>query len=348
MKTCIFCGNPPKDKTKEHVIPKWLIEMTGDPNRITLLGKYKDLLRKFPWKNFTFPACDSCNFEYSRLEARTKIVVLKLTQKEGLNEEEINDFLDWLDKVRIGLWLGHILLNKWYDFEPNFHIKQRIASSDRMFSLQYIDDKNLGIVYTGTEFPTFNTSPSCFTLTINNVVIFNASKEFLFARRLGLPYPNKTQFYPGDKRLLIDKMLPGTERIMLPLIRKPFFSKSIRIFQPISKTLEDPLPKELKTDYFHSIIENERGQIFVEDDTKNKSYFLNDKLNISKLPDYNRNVLFAKIAIQTLEFQNYTIETMCPSMELLDKEEQRIRKKFYTDIVKHNLPYIERLKKNGM
>jgi hypothetical protein len=31
---CVFCGERPQSKTKEHVIPKWLIEMTGgDGNR---------------------------------------------------------------------------------------------------------------------------------------------------------------------------------------------------------------------------------------------------------------------------------------------------------------------------
>lgn len=348
MRDCIFCGNKPEKKTKEHIIPKWLIEITGDPNRITLLGKYKDSLRKFPWKNFTFPACDNCNSEYSKLESRTKVVLLKIFEKGTINEFEINDLFDWLDKVRIGLWLGHILLNKWDDFEPNFHIKQRIAVSDRMFSLQYIDDKNLGIGYTGTEFPTFNTSPSCFTLIINHVAIFNASKEFLFARRLGLPYPNKTMFYPGDKRLLVDEMLPGIERIMQPLIRKSLFSKSIKFYQPISKTLGDPLNEDLKTAYFKNIFTEERGKIFIENDESNKSYFLENDITIGPVTEYERQYLFAKMAIQTLEFQNFTIESMCPSVELLDKDEQKNRIKFYRDIVKYNKPYIERLKKNGM
>ena len=30
-KVCIFCGNPPSGKNKEHVIPQWLIRATGKP-----------------------------------------------------------------------------------------------------------------------------------------------------------------------------------------------------------------------------------------------------------------------------------------------------------------------------
>ena len=29
-KFCVFCGNKPKGKNNEHIIPKWLIEFTGD------------------------------------------------------------------------------------------------------------------------------------------------------------------------------------------------------------------------------------------------------------------------------------------------------------------------------
>ena len=37
-KRCIFCGKVPETKTKEHVIPQWLINMTGDPKRNLHLG----------------------------------------------------------------------------------------------------------------------------------------------------------------------------------------------------------------------------------------------------------------------------------------------------------------------
>jgi hypothetical protein len=32
-KVCVFCGEKPTNKTKEHIIPEWLIELTGDINR---------------------------------------------------------------------------------------------------------------------------------------------------------------------------------------------------------------------------------------------------------------------------------------------------------------------------
>ena len=35
---CVFCGGTPDNKTKEHVLPMWLIEATGDPKEPVNLG----------------------------------------------------------------------------------------------------------------------------------------------------------------------------------------------------------------------------------------------------------------------------------------------------------------------
>ena len=37
-KFCVFCGKPPDGKTREHVVPYWLLEMTGDPTRVVAFG----------------------------------------------------------------------------------------------------------------------------------------------------------------------------------------------------------------------------------------------------------------------------------------------------------------------
>ena len=37
-KICVFCGLQPHSKNKEHIIPQWLIKMTGEPNRQANFG----------------------------------------------------------------------------------------------------------------------------------------------------------------------------------------------------------------------------------------------------------------------------------------------------------------------
>src|ERR1700741_3952314 len=37
-KFCIFCGGKPVENAREHVLPQWLIAVTGDPQRQGMFG----------------------------------------------------------------------------------------------------------------------------------------------------------------------------------------------------------------------------------------------------------------------------------------------------------------------
>src|SRR5262245_43209368 len=55
---CICCGEPPDGKTREHVVPYWLLEMTGDPLRVVPFGtNYANgkKLIEYSWSNFVAP-----------------------------------------------------------------------------------------------------------------------------------------------------------------------------------------------------------------------------------------------------------------------------------------------------
>ena len=80
-KFCVFCGKKPQAKTVEHIIPKWLIELTGDPKRIGFFGvKYEEGFpkRKFSLNQFQFPSCSTCNAFFSDLENNTKKIIWKI------------------------------------------------------------------------------------------------------------------------------------------------------------------------------------------------------------------------------------------------------------------------------
>ncbi|MFK8055450.1 MAG: hypothetical protein AB8F78_04935 [Saprospiraceae bacterium] len=79
-KICIFCGNAPESKNKEHVIPKWLIKMTGKPNRVVTIGKKDGKEIKFPWMKYVFPSCEKCNSDFAKIEAKVKGIIDKLTR----------------------------------------------------------------------------------------------------------------------------------------------------------------------------------------------------------------------------------------------------------------------------
>ena len=173
---CVFCGKKPKKQTREHILPQWLIELTGNPKRVVNLGtNFKNgQTISFDWSNFCVPACESCNAEFATLETRAKNHVLKLTARKALSSIEYSDLMDWLDKVRIGVWIGyHFIQGNPTLINPNFHIKSRISKKDRMIAIYPIDSKDTGLNAFGVESLIFHSQPSCFALRINNILILN-------------------------------------------------------------------------------------------------------------------------------------------------------------------------------
>ena len=256
-KFCVFCGERPTSKSKEHVLPQWLLNMTGNPKR-TLKLTFPYLGGDTPEKEiafdaFHFPACSECNSGFSDSENRAKNVIEAMLQHAPLSAGDFDTLLGWLDKVRIGLWLGFLYLGKNpFSISPKFYISKRVTTKDRLVVIYRANDHRAGLHFQGTNVPMFHYFPSCFTLVINEFYLFNISADFLFARRLGLPYPQKLEMR-DDGRLDL-AMRSGRERVMLPLIRLPFSKSGTEIYQPIfSNEVFFEYPAIYDTKYVHDM-----------------------------------------------------------------------------------------------
>lgn len=256
-KFCIFCGERPISKNKEHVLPQWLLSMTGDPKRALKLSfPYvgKDTPeREIAFDALHFPACSECNNAFSESENNAKKVVEKILQHSLLSASDFNTLLSWLDKVRVGLWLGFLYLgNNPFSISPKYHIAKRITTKDRAVVIYRANDQRAGLHFQGTNVPMFHYLPSCFTLVINEFYFFNISADFLFARRLGFPYPKKS-ILRDDGKLELD-MRSGRERPMLPPIRLPFSKDGTEIYQPIfSNEVFQDTPEMYDTAYVRAM-----------------------------------------------------------------------------------------------
>lgn len=240
QKTCVFCGNPPESKTKEHVIPQWLIELTGDPKRTWNLGvRYaeKDEAkreRKFAASHFHFPACDNCNNAYSGLEGRAKGYITKLAAADPLTATEWNDLLDWFDKVRVGLWLGMRLFSQELFLPPaKFHIEQRVGRKDRLLLVYRINPDHKGLIMHGAGDLPFLMWPSWIALTINDLIFVNVSTDYLLASRMGFPFPRKLEDVKGVTRA---SDFDAFFRVKNPLVRFAFHQAPLAIYQTILVT----------------------------------------------------------------------------------------------------------------
>ncbi|MHB1107950.1 MAG: hypothetical protein ACYCZ2_16465 [Lutibacter sp.] len=230
-KFCIFCGKKPENKTKEHVIPQWLIKMTDHKDRKTTFGIGSKGQINFPWMQYTFPACKVCNENYSSLEGRVKPIIENLLSHNVIKQVDIIDLLDWFDKVRVGIWLGQSLLNG-EKLNPNFHINQRVGISDRLLVINQSIEKGKIITFTGTESLAFKFSPSCFALTINELTFFNYSSAFLLSENMGFPYPEQINTHP-DGKLEVLNISKGKSKITRPLLDGKIINPSIKIYQTI-------------------------------------------------------------------------------------------------------------------
>jgi len=338
-KFCVFCGEKPISKNKEHIIPKWLIRMTGDPNRELNLGiDFNHLLdqndvkrRKFSWINFQFPACEDCNSEFAAMESRVNQYFLRIFDKDYFNKYEIDDLLDWFDKVRIGLWLGSIMLDKNVDLvEPKFHIKKRMAHRDRCLFIYELKDSNWkGIQFIGFNSPGFQFVPSTFALRVNNIYFFNYSFDFLFAKNIGFPYPIVFANSDTEHRGTVVEFAKGLEKINTPLINFKFLKAATYLYQPIIP--KEILNTEIESEFYmidyvrNNLLDKKgkKGDIFfhdkgikrLEDDVEIQLYSGLQNLDLTTFPD--------KIAEQTLSIQELLLKIK-PQDHLLPKERKEI------------------------
>lgn len=236
---CVFCGEKPDKKTKEHILPQWLLRLTGDPNRQANFGadfphylKTKEFrIRKFAFSSFKFPACDECNNHYANLEARVEKVMHKILSDEYLNSNEIVDLLDWLDKVRTGLWLAYNSLDN-LEVEPKFYIRRRSAIKDRLLFVYEAEDKSQRLLVSGMHTPTFTHMPSCFAIAVNNKIFYSESTDFLVSSRLGFPTGilHSMNAENGNPMFRIHQ---GKERIKYPIKTDRYLKGGMEIYQPI-------------------------------------------------------------------------------------------------------------------
>lgn len=336
-RVCVFCGERPESKTSEHVLPQWLIELTGDPKRTAEFG-YEHLengrlvKRKFSFNAFKFPACKSCNQSFAALEAETKAIAQKITAEESLSELELNTLLDWFDKIRIGLWLGYRYLDKnALAIDPHYYIKNRIGQHDRMLTILKADDNRHGLNIIGCDTPSFALTPSCFSLRINNFCFLNMSYPNLLCRRIGFPYPLET-YMMEDERLFC-RFVKGRNRIMRPVLKKVINIQGTELYQPIfagnigSSSTNNTVSKKLyATEYVRdNCISWEKGigKIFINSDLRLNIYSKESSKEWIPNRSYPFEDLLFEIQILTFDWQLY-IDSLQPSLRFLSKEKKQI------------------------
>lgn len=187
---CVFCGKPPVKRNREHVIPEWLMKMTGKPNRKVRQRFPGGKILREDLTKYNFPACSLCNAHYGKtLETHMRPIFDRLLKGESVYHDELALMLDWLDKVRIGVWLGQMMRDDRVSVVPKFHIQQRIGTIDRMCLIARSSATHKGLTWGPGYDPIFTLIPSFFCLAANEISIVSVSSVGIALKLLGYPYP---------------------------------------------------------------------------------------------------------------------------------------------------------------
>lgn len=238
-KFCVFCGKVPESKNREHVLPKWLLMLTGDPRRVVKLGYNFNTKKEvaFAWQSLVVPACEKCNGEYATLEGQVKPIVEAILRREAIQALAYLSLFDWLDKVRVGLWLTyHLIQGNPTRIAPTFRINQRIRTKDRLIAIYPLSRQPDGLNAYGVETPLFHSTPSAFGLRVNDVLILNASTDYLVAGRCGLPAPTKMEIaLDGPNAGLLEcSDYALTRKIEQPVLDFQLYKPSVFLLQPVT------------------------------------------------------------------------------------------------------------------
>ncbi|MBP3340577.1 MAG: hypothetical protein J6L47_02845 [Alphaproteobacteria bacterium] len=308
-KFCVFCGNPPENKNAEHIIPQWLIEMTGKKSRPCHLGPITPN-GSIAFGAFKFPACERCNSEFSALEASVKPIIQNILAGTSVTGNDLHILLNWFDKVRIGLWLADLCLTKKVDeINPHMHIANRMGLKDRMLVIERIAPCDDCINFIGPGNVSFRYAPSVFQLHINNYIFTNVSEYGLVARRVGFPYCDRMIFMDIED-VRYGPIIKGNGRMSTPVVRNfaPTPEQTI-IYQPIYKYFQNVSPNLYNTKYVleHSIDPSAgAGGIFYQRCGAPTAY-LAPESKLVLTPRVSNKDLF-ELGIKNYELHNYVLQ----------------------------------------
>ena len=250
---CVFCGETPNSKTREHVVPYWLLELTGDPRRVVTLGfdytKDKAPI-SYAWQSYVAPACDECNNTFAELEGRIKPTIHALEKRGALTVGQYDELLDWLDKVRIGVWLVRGMIEKNpIAVDPHFHIASRMGKKDRMLAVYAFEGQPSGINLFGNDSMISGSMPSCFGLRINNLLLVNISSDFLCSKGCGLPHPKEMKLLQGgeDHGMLSLQGFGYAPDVSFPITNLALPKPVVWLYQPVKHPTD---ASEFKGGYF--------------------------------------------------------------------------------------------------
>lgn len=347
---CAFCGKKPQKKNNEHILPQWLIEMTGSPTRNISVGvSYNSEQgsidhRTFSINGLVVPACENCNSQAGKIEEKAAPALKSLMAGEAVSGVQIDNILDWFDKVRVGLWLLFSRLHtNPVASSANFHINQRMGTQDRCLVIQHVSDKNKGLTMRGVQTYAFMFMPSAFSLTVNDYVFTSLSTNLLVSKELGFPFADNS-YYQADGKTIKCEMQRGLREVKPPLLPFDAATNGVVIAQAIIGQYVNAMPEDKQYLEEHSI-KPMRSNIFIETSSVIKELGLDETTTITPPSSLSFKDWTGKSVDDIYKYQLWLLHKFLPSPDMLPPEYKAFAEKKLR-FVKH-LTELERGFLNG-
>lgn len=304
---CVFCGNQPSDKNKEHIFPKWLLKMTGFDQKKMSVGSNWETKKEIVFNSlsYTFPACKSCNDDFAIVEGQAKPIMEKLLLDQSVTGYDIELLLDWFDKIRISAWLGIKYLNKdFFGMTPKYYINQRKGLKDRFLSITNTYEEGKAFNISGVNTIGFMFSPTALTLRVNNLIFVNCSSDLIVSKKLGFPY--KKLEIPTPELETTDMLIGrATKKASPKIFNSKLYTPSIFVAQPIYKIPKESQPNFYDNDYVKDNsydYENGVGKLFLSNGANIKTVERDELLNFS-MPEVKNSLSKFKIVKPIIDLQ---------------------------------------------
>ncbi|MGP5239692.1 hypothetical protein, partial [Pseudomonas helleri] len=173
-------------------------------------------------------------------EGEVRPIIEALLERDYLSVANYCTLLDWLDKVRVGLWLNyHLLMGNPTGITPSFYINSRLRKKDRFVAIYPTQEKNAGLNAHGVETLSFHGAPSAFGLRINNIFLINCSSDYIFSGRCGFPSPANMQLHlDGESSGYLQmENFKSTRKIKSPIFKFQLHKPSVFLLQPIMQSV---------------------------------------------------------------------------------------------------------------
>jgi hypothetical protein len=183
-KQCIFCGEIPRDCTEEHIVPRWLVKLTGPPKRKGKL--HHPLGQSVPYERSVARACKRCNKRYERvLETPVSAAIRSIVDTRCVDFASVHLIMDWIDKLRWGNWiLGLIHTGNPFRIAPTSMIDGFVGRWEQLLWIFATPEPCLRLVTLGSTYDYFYLQyPHVFGMFVNGVAFISHS-EVLCCQRL--------------------------------------------------------------------------------------------------------------------------------------------------------------------